>query len=203
MLRGFKKVRCLHCGHIFMAADIEDNATAESMPVHCPKCGQKISLNRFWNLFKRLFGSAVLVTILLSSCSRYEDQHWDRMLKARQEIQQQDCLALLQELVDASSGNLAAVTRMTTISPQVINRLLEGIPIPTKVTEIAVRAVAEDFYFYKKRFWLLDLTQDWKWRKPQYWLMNLPYVADPFLNYPDYRAEQLHVRDDGLKKDGR
>ena len=198
MLRGFKKVTCPHCGHKFRAADMEDIATAESMPVHCPKCGQEVSLNRFWNLFKRLFGSAVLVTILLSSCSRYEDQHWDRMLKARQEIQQQDCVALLQELVEASNGNTAAVTRMTTISPQVINRL-EGISFPTKVTETAIRAVAEDFYFYKKRFWLLDLTQDWKWRKPQYWFMNLPYVADPFLNYPDYRAELLNVHEDGQK----
>lgn len=198
MLRGFKKVTCPHCGHKFRAADMEDIATAESMPVHCPKCGQVVSLNRFWNLFKRLFGSAVLVTILLSSCSRYEDQHWDRMLKARQEIQQQDCVALLQELVEASNGNTAAVTRMTTISPQVINRL-EGISFPTKVTETAIRAVAEDFYFYKKRFWLLDLTQDWKWRKPQYWFMNLPYVADPFLNYPDYRAELLNVHEDGQK----
>lgn len=198
MLRGFKKVTCPHCGHKFRAADMEDIATAESMPVHCPKCGQVVSLNRFWNLFKRLFGSVVLVTILLSSCSRYEDQHWDRMLKARQEIQQQDCVALLQELVEASNGNTAAVTRMTTISPQVINRL-EGISFPTKVTETAIRAVAEDFYFYKKRFWLLDLTQDWKWRKPQYWFMNLPYVADPFLNYPDYRAELLNVHEDGQK----
>jgi len=35
------------------------------------------------------------------------------------------------------------------------------------------------------------LMFNWKWRKPSCWLMNLPYVADPFLNYPDPRAEIL------------
>lgn len=197
MIRGFKKVRCPHCGYKFRTAVIEDKATAESMPVHCPKCGHEVSLNRFRNLLKLLFGPAVLAIIIFTSCSRYEDQHWDRMMKARQEIEQQDCVVMLQELVDASKGNLAAVTRMTTISPQVITRLLEGTSSPTRVTELAIRAVAEDFYFYKKHFWLLDLTQDWKWRKPQYWFSNLPYVADPFLNYPDYRAELLNVHKDG------
>lgn len=82
MLRGFKKVRCPHCGHVFIMADIEDNATAESMPVHCTKCGQEVRLNH--------------------------------------------------------------------------------------LRDIVVR-----------------LLQDWKWRKPQHWLMNRPYVADPFLNYSD------------------
>lgn len=197
MIRGFKKVRCPRCGYKFRAADIEDEATVESMPVHCPKCGHEVSLNHFRNMFKRLFGPAVLAITLFSTCNRYEDQHWDRMLMARQEIKQQDCMALLHELVDASKGNLAAVTRMTTISPQVITRLLEGTSSPTRVTEIAIRAVAEDFYFYNKHFWLLDLTQDWKWRKPQYWFTNLPHVADPFLNYPDCRAELLNVRKDG------
>lgn len=27
MLRGFKRVTCPYCGHSFLAADIEDNAT--------------------------------------------------------------------------------------------------------------------------------------------------------------------------------
>jgi len=127
------------------------------MPVHCPKCGREVSLNRLKNLIKRMFGSAALAIILFTSCSRYEDLHWDRMMKARRDI------------------------------------------ISTRVTDI--RAVAEDFYFCKKRFWLLDLTQDWKWRKPRYWFMNLPYVADPFLNYPDYRAEILNSREYELDKD--
>ena len=201
MLRGIQKVRCPHCGHAFMASDVEDNATAKSMPVHCPKCGQEVSLNQLRDLVVRLLqGTMAFIVILCSSCSRYEDAHWDQMMKARQEVQQQECTALLQELVDASKGNLAAVARMTTISPQVIHRLIEGTSSPSKVTEIAVRAVAEDFYFYKKRFWLLDLTQDWKWRKPQYWFMSLPYIADPFLNYPDYRAERLNVQNYGLEK---
>lgn len=67
MLRRVKWVTCPHCGHKFMAADIEDNATVESMPVYCPKCGREVSLNRLWNLFKRLFGSAVLGVNLLIS----------------------------------------------------------------------------------------------------------------------------------------
>ena len=94
MIRGFKKVKCPRCGNKFRAAVIEDEATAESMPVHCPKCGHEVSLNHFRNIFKRLFGPAVLTITLFSSCSQYEDQHWDRMMKARQEIKQQDCVAL-------------------------------------------------------------------------------------------------------------
>ena len=44
MIRGFKKVRCPHCGHIFLAADIEDGATVKSMDVHCPNCGGKVNV---------------------------------------------------------------------------------------------------------------------------------------------------------------
>lgn len=58
MIRGFKKVRCPHCGHLFMAADIEDNATVKSMDVHCPKCGSLVNpgnkglLSELLGLFK-------------------------------------------------------------------------------------------------------------------------------------------------------
>ena len=38
MIRGYHKVTCPHCGHSFIAFDIEDNATVSSMPVTCPKC---------------------------------------------------------------------------------------------------------------------------------------------------------------------
>lgn len=55
MIRGFKKVRCPRCGYKFRAADIEDEATVESMPVHCPKCGQGVSLKPLINLLKHLF----------------------------------------------------------------------------------------------------------------------------------------------------
>lgn len=44
MLRGFKKVRCPHCGHIFTAADIEEGATVKSMNTYCPKCGGKVNV---------------------------------------------------------------------------------------------------------------------------------------------------------------
>ncbi len=52
MLRSITRITCPHCGHKFLAADIENNATAESMPVHCPKCGRKVSLNRLGNLIE-------------------------------------------------------------------------------------------------------------------------------------------------------
>lgn len=41
MLRGTTLFRCPNCGHVFKALDIEDNATAYSMPIPCPKCGTK------------------------------------------------------------------------------------------------------------------------------------------------------------------
>ena len=39
MLRGLYKYVCKDCGHKFIGADIELNATAVSVPVKCPKCG--------------------------------------------------------------------------------------------------------------------------------------------------------------------
>lgn len=41
MLRGTTLFRCPNCGHVFKALDIEDNATARSTPMPCPKCGTK------------------------------------------------------------------------------------------------------------------------------------------------------------------
>ena len=52
MLRRVKWVTCPHCGHKFLAADIEVLATAETMPVYCPKCGQEVSLSRLGNLIE-------------------------------------------------------------------------------------------------------------------------------------------------------
>lgn len=39
MLRGKTKFKCDACGNVFESFDIEDNATAGTMPVRCPKCG--------------------------------------------------------------------------------------------------------------------------------------------------------------------
>lgn len=39
MLRGFVGYKCNKCGHKFIGLDIERGATADSMPVSCPKCG--------------------------------------------------------------------------------------------------------------------------------------------------------------------
>ena len=57
MIRGFVKTKCPECGHVFLAPDIEDNATVYSVPVKCPKCGAMIrigvgSVRR--NLLRRL-----------------------------------------------------------------------------------------------------------------------------------------------------
>ena len=41
MYRGTKTYKCSKCGEIFIAHDIEQNATVESMPVTCPQCGNK------------------------------------------------------------------------------------------------------------------------------------------------------------------
>ena len=45
MLRGVTRVTCPHCGHKFLAMDIEDNATVSSLPGHCPKCGQIVKID--------------------------------------------------------------------------------------------------------------------------------------------------------------
>ena len=139
-----------------------------------------------------------IAMIPLASCDRYEDwpRNEERMKIARAEVQNTDSIDLLQELVNASKGNIAAVTRMTCLTPQMISRVLDGTSKPTRLTELSTRAVAEDFYFHRKRFWIFDLRKDWKWRKPSCWLMNLPYVADPFLNLPDPRAEILNLNED-------
>ena len=47
MIRGLYKYVCKDCGHKFIGADIELNATAASMPVKCPKCG---SINTYRGL---------------------------------------------------------------------------------------------------------------------------------------------------------
>lgn len=41
MYRGTRKFKCHDCGHIFVGADIEWNATPLSAPLTCPKCGKK------------------------------------------------------------------------------------------------------------------------------------------------------------------
>ena len=193
-----------------MVADIEDNATVAELPVHCPKCGNVVETSGIVGILTRLLGLArkpitmlfiAIAMVSLSSCNHYQDWPCNevRMKTARAEVQAQDCVVLLQELVDASKGNIAAVTRMTCLTPEIISRLLNGDSKPTKITDIVIKAVAEDYYFFKKRFWVLDLCKDWKWRNPQYWLMNLPYVADPFLNYPYGIAETIRVKEYGIE----
>lgn len=207
MLRGVKRMTCPHCGHSFVAFDIEDNATVKAMSIHCPRCGAKVRTDGILGLLSRLLGlarkSSVMIPVFiamipLASCDRYEDwpRNEERMKIARAEVQNTDSIDLLQELVNASKGNIAAVTRMTCLTPQMISRVLDGTSKPTRLTELSIRAVAEDFYFYRKRFWIFDLRKDWKWRKPSCWLMNLPYVADPFLNLLDPRAEILNSNED-------
>lgn len=207
MLRGVKRMTCPHCGHSFVAFDIEDNATVKAMSIHCPRCGAKVRTDGILGLLSRLLGlarkSSVMIPVFiamipLASCDRYEDwpRNEERMKIARAEVQNTDSIDLLQELVNASKGNIAAVTRMTCLTPQMISRVLDGTSKPTRLTELSIRAVAEDFYFYRKRFWIFDLRKDWKWRKPSCWLMNLPYVADPFLNLLDPRAEILNLNED-------
>lgn len=51
MLRGLYKYVCKDCGHKFIGADIELNATAASVPVKCPKCG---SINTYRGLLPYL-----------------------------------------------------------------------------------------------------------------------------------------------------
>lgn len=52
MFRGFTKFRCPNCGHIFEAPDIEDNATARTMPHPCPRCGAKSNTIGFLDGFR-------------------------------------------------------------------------------------------------------------------------------------------------------
>ena len=45
MLRRVKRIRCPHCGRSFLAFDIEDKASVNSMVTHCPQCGKVVKLN--------------------------------------------------------------------------------------------------------------------------------------------------------------
>lgn len=56
MLRDVKRVMCPHCGHSFVAIDIEDNATVESMPIHCTRCGAELRMEGFQGLLSRVIG---------------------------------------------------------------------------------------------------------------------------------------------------
>lgn len=49
MLRGIKTFVCKDCGHRFKALDMEWNATADSYPVKCPKCGSMNTKQLFSN----------------------------------------------------------------------------------------------------------------------------------------------------------
>ena len=56
MLRGTKKFKCDHCGHVFIGPDLELNATVASAPVPCPKCGNMTnSAPGIWGWIKSLF----------------------------------------------------------------------------------------------------------------------------------------------------
>jgi NAD-dependent SIR2 family protein deacetylase len=58
MLRGFIKVKCPHCGSVFIAPDMEDNATVHSAPIHCPECGMDLRPDRaLFNVLARLLKS--------------------------------------------------------------------------------------------------------------------------------------------------
>ena len=50
MLRGLYKYVCKDCGHKFIGADIELNATAASVPVKCPKCGSMHTYPSSYNI---------------------------------------------------------------------------------------------------------------------------------------------------------
>lgn len=60
MLRGFVGYKCKKCGHKFVGPDIELNATVDSMPVICPKCGNPNCTQDVWEttkmILKDLFG---------------------------------------------------------------------------------------------------------------------------------------------------
>lgn len=54
MLRGKTWFKCDYCGHVFKSWDIEDNATVNSMPMTCPKCGGKGHAINSYSLLDRL-----------------------------------------------------------------------------------------------------------------------------------------------------
>lgn len=56
MLRGTTLFRCPNCGHVFKALDIEDNATARSTPMPCPRCGTMCNPASLLDRFSMLRG---------------------------------------------------------------------------------------------------------------------------------------------------
>ena len=63
MLRGITLFRCPNCGHVFKAFDIEDNATARSTPMPCPRCGAK-------SYPRGLYGTYIDSTLDIIGCIR-------------------------------------------------------------------------------------------------------------------------------------
>ena len=49
MMRGTTYFKCPKCGNVFRAPDIEDNATASTMPMSCPCCKTKSRKASAWD----------------------------------------------------------------------------------------------------------------------------------------------------------
>ncbi len=54
MLRGKTWFRCPFCGEVFKSWDVEDNATVNTMPMPCPKCGTESPAIRSIGILDRI-----------------------------------------------------------------------------------------------------------------------------------------------------
>ncbi|MCQ2292114.1 MAG: zinc ribbon domain-containing protein [Bacteroidales bacterium] len=53
MIRGKTLFRCSQCGKWFTAVDVEQQATSQSVPTPCPRCGSKCTAIKDMHLFAR------------------------------------------------------------------------------------------------------------------------------------------------------
>lgn len=166
MLRGFMTVRCPHCGHIFMAADIEDNATVRSMPVHCPECGTTIKLECFVQKLINLVGKVrktgakltlvVLMYGMMMSCAPkfLRDGVTPDVMSAASAVTNSISPAEILLKFQADGVTEKAMAVFYNASRHVIARLRDGETIPTVSMEATIRGSYTNY---------LLLGKSWKW----------------------------------------
>lgn len=166
MLRGFTKMRCPHCGHIFIAADIEDNATIRSMPVHCPECGTTINLDNFVQKLINLVGKVrktgaklilvVLMFWMMMSCAPkfLRDGVTPEEMSAATAITNSISPAEILQKFQADGVTDESMADYFNASRHVIARLRDGETIPTASMEATIRGSYTNY---------LLLGRSWKW----------------------------------------
>ena len=167
MLRDIKKVHCPHCGHVFLAPDIEDRATVKAMDVHCPKCGALVNpegfiprVLRFADDLLKAAGKLTLVVLMFGMMTGCAPKFLrdgvtpDEMSRATTATDLMSPAEILQAFrTDGVSDD--AVADYFHASRYVIARLREGETMPTPSMEATLRGAYTNYLLLGKSFkWL-------------------------------------------------